>query len=188
MDTPEPPELDRSIVLVGLMGAGKTSIGRRLAQALDLSFVDADTEIEAAAGCSIPEIFELYGEREFREGERRVMARLLDGEPRVVATGGGAFMHPETRAKIRERGISVWLRADLDTLLARTSRRDDRPLLRDGDPRARLQALIEERHPVYAEADITVDSGDSPPAATTNRVIEALAAFLDAAADEEVTP
>jgi len=178
MVSPELPELDRTIVLVGLMGAGKSCVGRRLAQMLGLPFVDADDEIEAAAGCAIPEIFELYGEAEFREGERRVMARLLDGGPQVLATGGGAFLNPETRAAIRERGISVWLRADLETLVARTGRRTDRPLLRDGDPREKLRALIEERYPVYAEADITVDSGDGPPAATARAVLDALRRHL----------
>lgn len=178
MVSPELPELDRTIVLVGLMGAGKSCVGRRLAQMLGLPFVDADDEIEAAAGCAIPEIFELYGEAEFREGERRVMARLLDGGPQVLATGGGAFLNPETRAAIRERGISVWLRADLETLVARTGRRTDRPLLRDGDPKEKLRALTEERYPVYAEADITVDSGDGPPAATARAVLDALRRHL----------
>lgn len=178
MTSPDLPELDRTIVLVGLMGAGKSCVGRRLAQMLGLPFVDADDEIEAAAGCSIPEIFELYGETEFREGERRVMARLLDGGPQVLATGGGAFLNEETRAAIRERGLSVWLRADLDTLLARTARRDNRPLLKGGDPKARLAALMDERHPVYAEADIVVDSGDGAPGATARRVLDALRAHL----------
>lgn len=181
MKKPELPELDRTVVLVGLMGAGKTCIGRRLAQALGLPFVDADTEIEAAAGCSIPEIFERFGEDEFRDGERRVMARLLEGEPHVLATGGGAFLNPETRALIRERAISIWLRADLQTLVARTARRDDRPLLKNGDARAKLQALADERYPVYAEADIAVDSSNGPPSVTTRRVLDALRTYLAAA-------
>ncbi len=184
MASPELPELDRTIVLVGLMGAGKSCVGRRLAKMLGLPFVDADDEIEEAAGCSIPEIFELYGEAEFRDGERRVMARLLDGGPQVLATGGGAFLNPETRATIRERGISVWLRADLETLLARTSRRTDRPLLRNGDPRETLSALIEERYPIYAKADITVDTGDGSSAATARAVLDALRRHLNHAAAE----
>lgn len=186
MKKPELPKLDRTVVLVGLMGAGKTCIGRRLANVLDLPFVDADVEIEAAAGCSIPEIFERFGEEEFREGERRVMARLLDGPPHVLATGGGAFMNPGTRARIRERAISVWLRAELQTLVARTSRRDDRPLLQGGDAKAKLKALADERYPVYAEADIIVDTSNGPPSVTTGRVLDALRDHLatqSAAAD-----
>lgn len=191
MDKPDLPNPNCTIVLVGLMGAGKTCIGRRLAQALDLPFVDADTEIEAAAGCTIPEIFERFGEAEFRDGERRVMARLLEGEPCVLATGGGAFLNPETRARIRERGISIWLRADLETLVARTARRSDRPLLQDGDPKAKLEALVAERHPIYAEADIVVDSANGPPSVTTHRVLDALRDYLAArasSAGQETAP
>ena len=178
------PAIPRTIILVGLMGAGKTSIGRALAKRLGLEFVDADAEIEAAAGCSISDIFSLYGEDEFRAGERRVIARLLDGPVHVLATGGGAFMDPATRERILNRGISLWLRADLDLLAGRVSRRGDRPLLRDGNPREILAALIEERHPVYAEADIVVDSGREPPEATVVRVEEALIEYLAPAVEE----
>jgi shikimate kinase len=158
--------LPRSLVLVGLMGAGKSSIGRRLARALGASFADADDEIVAAAGMSIPEIFAGYGEGAFRDLERRVVARLLDQPPMVLALGGGAFVDPTTRARVKAGALSVWLRADLDTLLARTMRkRAARPLLRSGDPRATLERLMAERYPVYAEADHVVDtSGDAPEA------------------------
>ena len=178
----ETPAVPRSLVLVGLMGAGKTCIGRNLARRLDLPFVDADAEIEAAAGCSIEDIFALYGESDFRDGERRVIGRLLDGPIRVMATGGGAFMDPLTRRRIRERGISIWLRADLELLLSRVSRRNDRPLLKADDPRRVLERLIAERHPVYAEADIAVDSGREPPGRTLARLLDAIRAFLDAPA------
>ena len=165
----------RTVVLVGLMGAGKTKIGRRLAARLNLPFFDSDIEIEAAAGETIEDIFRNRGEATFRDGERRVIARLLTLPPHVLATGGGAFMDPATRAVIARRGISVWLRADLDVLMARVSRRTNRPLLQQPDPRAVLAELIERRHPVYAEADIVIDSGEGPAEATTNRVIAALA-------------
>ena len=181
MSAPRPlpigKELQRPIVMVGMMGAGKSAIGRRLAQRLGLPFVDADAEIERAAGCTIEEIFDRHGEAAFRDGERRVIARLLDGPVGVLATGGGAFMDPETRARIRSRAITVWLKADLDTLVERVSRRGHRPLLKNGDPRAILTQLLEARGPVYAEADITVETGNAPAAATVERVIEALAAF-----------
>lgn len=166
----------RTVVLVGLMGAGKTKIGRRLAVRLGLAFFDSDDEIEAAAGETIEEIFANRGERVFRIGERRVIARLLAKPPHVLATGGGAFMDPLTRALIRRRGVSLWLRADLDVLAQRVARRSDRPLLKAGDPRAILAELIERRHPVYSEADLTVDSGDGSPEATVTRAIAALAA------------
>ena len=172
-DTPA-PHLDRPIVLVGLMGAGKTSIGRLLAARIGLDFVDADSEIEAAAGTTIEEIFAHEGEAVFRSGERRVIARLLAGAPRVIATGGGAFMDPETRAAVHAKGTSVWLRADLDTLAKRTSRRGGRPLLKNGDPREILARLIDQRYPVYAEADITVDTGEEAPEQVVERVITAL--------------
>jgi shikimate kinase len=174
--------LDRAIVMVGLMGAGKSAIGKRLAQALELPFVDADKEIEEAAGCTIPEIFARFGEPAFRDGERKVIARLLEGPPCVLATGGGAFMDPATRAKIKERGLSIWLRADLDTLVKRTARRNNRPLLHAGDPREILGQLMAARHPVYAEADLTVESFEAPPEATTARVIDALRVRLESAA------
>lgn len=166
----------RTIVLVGLMGAGKTKIGRRLAARLNLPFFDSDGEIEAAAGESIPEIFRNRGEAVFRDGERRVLARLLSQPVHVLATGGGAFMDPQTRSVIARRGVSVWLRADLDVLFARVSRRNNRPLLQERDPRAVLAELIERRYPVYAEADLTIDSGDGAPEQTVNCAIAALAA------------
>lgn len=172
---------DRSIVMVGMMGAGKSAIGRRLAQRLGLPFVDADTEIERAAGCSIEEIFAKHGEADFRDGERRVIARLLEGPVCVLATGGGAFMDAATRERIRANAVSVWLKADLDTLVDRVGRRNNRPLLKNGDPRQILEGLIAIRYPVYAEADITVETGHAPPATTVERVVEALAARRSAA-------
>ena len=174
----ETPEIPRSIVLVGLMGAGKTCIGRELASRYRLPFTDADDEIEAAAGCPIEDIFALYGEQEFRSGERRVIVRLLDRPTQVLATGGGAFMDPDTRAKIKEKALSVWLRADLDLLLSRVARRDNRPLLKSDDPREVLKRLIAERYPVYAEANLVVDSTDEKPRATAARVVESIAEFL----------
>jgi shikimate kinase len=166
----------RTIVLVGLMGAGKTRVGRRLAARLDLPFSDSDVEIEAAAGETIEEIFANRGEHVFRDGERRVIARLLARPPHVMATGGGAFMEPLTRALIVRRGVSVWLRADLDVLVERVSRRTDRPLLKAGDPRAILAGLMQRRDPIYAEADLVIDSSDGPPERTVSRTIAALAA------------
>lgn len=178
-DPASPLAIPRSVVLVGLMGAGKTSIGRRLAARLDLPFRDADHEIEAAAGCTIPEFFERHGEAEFRRGEQKVIARLLTEEPvHVLATGGGAYMDPVTRRLIREHAISIWLRAGLDLLVERTGRRNNRPLLRRDDPRRVLARLMEERYPVYAEADIAVDSDEAPPEAATTRVLEALRGHL----------
>ena len=156
--SPGLPALARSVVLVGLMGAGKTSVGMRLAHLLGAGFVDSDDEIEKAANLSVPEIFERYGEAHFRGGERRVLARILAGPPAVVATGGGAFMDPETRTLVRDRAVSVWLRAALDVLVQRTAGRAHRPLLNRGNPREVLAGLIEARYPVYSEADITVDS------------------------------
>jgi shikimate kinase len=174
------PRLDKTIVLVGLMGAGKSCIGKRLASVLGLPFVDADREIEAAAGgCSIPDIFALHGEKVFRDGERRVIQRLLGNPVHVLATGGGAFMDPSTRALVKERGLSIWLKAELEQLLKRVGRRNDRPLLRDVDPREKLTELIATRYPVYAEADLTVDSADGPPDITVQRVLRALEAELD---------
>jgi len=169
----------RFIVLVGLMGAGKTSLGKRIAKATQLPFVDSDTEIEKAAGCSIPEIFERYGEAEFRSGERRVIERILEGEPAIVATGGGAFMDAGTRELIRRKAISIWLRADLETLVKRTRRRDDRPLLKGGDPREVLRRLIDERYPIYAEADIVIDVDDEQPKETTERLLQRIGAFAE---------
>jgi shikimate kinase/3-dehydroquinate synthase len=167
----------RSIVLVGLMGAGKTSIGRRLAARLGLPFRDADAEIELAAGCSIPELFERYGERAFRDGERRVIRRLLSGDPLVLAFGGGAFMDPETRAIARTEAVSIWLRCPLATLVRRVAGREHRPLLADGDHSEILQRLIDQRYPVYAEADVIVDCGDESPDTTTTQVMNALLAW-----------
>ncbi len=164
----------RSIVLVGLMGAGKTSIGRRLAARLGLPFHDADVEIELAAGCSISELFTRFGEAEFRAGERRVIRRLLAGEPMVLATGGGAFMDAETRATVRRDAVSLWLRAPLPTLMRRVSQRSHRPLLANGDPASILQGLIDKRHPIYAEADLVVDCSDESPEHTTGRVLNVL--------------
>lgn len=166
----------KSIVMVGLMGAGKSCIGKRLAARLGLAFRDADTEIEAAAGCTISEIFARLGEPAFREGERKVIGRLLEGPVHVLATGGGAFMDAETRDCIRRHAVSVWLRADLDLLVKRTAGRDHRPLLKKGNPRDILKNLMDIRYPVYAQADIVVDSADEAPDVTVNRVLEALAA------------
>ncbi len=178
----------KTIVLVGLMGAGKSSIGKRLAQALALPFVNADAEIEAAAGATIEEIFAREGEETFRNGERRVIARLLDNPTQVLAAGGGAFMDPATRALIRSRAISIWLRADLELLLARVARRNNRPLLQTGDRRGVLEKLMAERYPVYAEADLVVDTVDGPPEVTLGHVIDALAGFLGAAPRARAAP
>lgn len=169
----------KSVVLVGLMGAGKTSVGRKLAEKLGLPFTDADEEIVKAAGCSIEDIFEHYGEDAFRDVEERVISRLLDEGPQVLATGGGAFMNPRTRAQIAAQSVSVWLRADLDVLLRRTRRRGGRPLLKNRDPKATLKRLIDERYPVYAEADVTVDSRDEGPDATVRVIADALGALGD---------
>ena len=171
--------LDRSIVLVGLMGAGKSCIGKRLAQHFGLPFVDADREIEAAAGCSISDIFEVHGEQAFRDGERRVIARLLNNPVHVMATGGGAFMDQQTRKLIKERAVSIWLRAEIEQLLKRVGRRNDRPLLKNVDQRAKLTELMDLRYPVYAEADVIVDSADGPPEMTMDRVLDALDTYLN---------
>ncbi|MBI1985277.1 MAG: shikimate kinase [Rhodospirillales bacterium] len=167
----------KSVVLVGLMGAGKTSVGRKLAEKLELPFTDADEEIVKAAGCSIEDIFEHYGEDAFRDVEERVISRLLDQGPQVLATGGGAFMNPRTRTQIAAQSVSVWLRADLDVLLRRTRRRGGRPLLKNRDPKATLKRLMDERYPVYAEADIIVDSKDEGPDATVRLITDALGAL-----------
>lgn len=182
----KPARLDRvprTIVLVGLMGAGKSAIGRRLATRLGLPFVDADNEIERAAGQTIPEIFAQHGEAAFRAGERRVIARLLAEPVHVLATGGGAFMDPQTRALVKERGISVWLKAELDVLLRRTARRSNRPLLNSGDPAEVLTKLMELRGPTYATADITVQSTDGPPDTMVQRVIDGISAHVAANPD-----
>lgn len=163
------------IVLVGLMGAGKTTVGRRLAEKLGLVFVDADHEIELAAAQTIPEIFARHGEVYFRDGERKVIARLLENGAQVLATGGGAYMNAETRNAIRAHGISIWLRADFDLLMRRVRRRSNRPLLQNDDPEGVMRKLIAERYPVYAEADITVDSRDVAHTSIVNTIIKALA-------------
>lgn len=168
----------RSIVLVGMMGAGKTSVGRRLAGRLALPFHDADNAIEEAAQQTIPEIFSEHGEDYFRDGERRVIARLLREGCSVVATGGGAFMNADTRAIIAERGVSVWLKAGIEVLMERVRRRSNRPLLHTADPEATLRRLMEERYPVYAEADLTVLSRDVPQEAVVDEVVAALSARL----------
>jgi len=172
----------RSIVLVGMMGVGKSSVGRRLAGRLSIPFVDADSEIEKAAGMTIPEIFARHGEVYFRSGEARVLARLLESGPQVLATGGGAFMNPDTRALVALKGVSVWLNADLDVLLRRTSkRRSDRPLLQTDDPAETLRALLAEREPTYTLADLTVQSREVPHEAIVADVLTALAAHLKVA-------
>ena len=168
----------RPVVLIGMMGAGKTTVGRRLAAALGRRFVDSDAEIETAAGMSIPDFFAAHGEAEFRTGETRVIARLLGETDIVLGTGGGAFMNAETRALIRDIGLSIWLRADLDTLFARVSRRSNRPLLKTADPRQTLSDLIDARYPVYAEADITVDSRDVPHETIVAEILQTLAKGL----------
>lgn len=181
--------LPRTLVLVGLMGAGKTAVGKRAAARLGLGFVDADHEIETAAGCTIPDIFERYGEPAFRDLERRVIARLMHDPVQVLSTGGGAFMDPQTRAVIAEFGLSVWLKAELSVLAARTAKRSNRPLLRGGDPKELLARLIEQRHPVYALADLTVESRDGPVEETVDRVLAAIDAHLAAtAAADETAP
>lgn len=168
----------RVIVLIGMMGAGKSSVGRRLARTLGIPFLDADTEIEKAAGMSIPEIFEKHGEPYFRAGERRVVARLLEEGPSIVATGGGAWMDPETRQRVEAGGISVWLKADLDVLLKRVKRRGNRPLLNNGDQRATLEKLLAVREPVYADADLEVLSRDVPHEVMVEEMLAALSQHL----------
>ena len=178
----EPPRSaeDRFIVLIGLMGAGKTSLGKRLAKKFNLPFLDSDAEIEKAAGCTIADIFAQFGEEEFREGERRVIERIFAGERAVVATGGGAFMDPRIRALVRTHAVSIWLRADLDTLVKRTTkRRGERPLLKTGDPRDILEKLMAQRYPVYGEADSIVDVGDEPLPETCERVYKTIVSFFD---------
>src|SRR3984957_8057019 len=164
----------RSVVLVGMMGAGKSTIGRRLSARLRLPFLDADIEIEAAAAMSIPEIFEAHGEPHFRDGEARVIARLLDNGPAVLATGGGAFMREETRSRIRLQAVSIWLKADADIIMRRVKRRVDRPLLQTADPEATVGRLIEEREPIYQHADLTIWSRDVPHERIVDKSIAAL--------------
>jgi shikimate kinase len=169
-------KLTKPIVLVGLMGAGKTTTGRRLAKRLGVPFKDGDEEVEEAAQMRVADLFEIYGEEEFREGERKVMRRLLSEKPMVLATGGGAFMNEETRKLVKEVSTSVWLKADLDTHVRRTSLRDTRPILRRGDPAEILKKLMTERDPIYAQADITVDSDDGPHKDTVQSIIKELQA------------
>jgi shikimate kinase len=171
--------LAQSVVLVGLMGVGKTAVGKRLAVHVGLPFADADHEIEAAAGMTVAEIFQTCGEAGFRSGERRVIARLIDGPPMVLSTGGGAFVDPQTRSLVKERAISVWLVADIDELVRRTQRRNNRPLLATGDPREILTRLAEARAPCYAQADIHVASSRGPVEETVQRVLLALTLHLD---------
>ena len=173
----------RAIVLVGMMGSGKSSVGRRLAARLGLPFVDADTEIETAAHMTIPEIFAQRGEAEFREGERRVISRVLTTRaPLVLATGGGAFMNAETRERVKELGISVWLKAEPDVLMRRVRKRSNRPLLQTADPEATLRRMLAEREPVYALADITILSSDEPHEVVVGETIAALGDYLGPAA------
>jgi shikimate kinase len=164
----------RSVVLVGMMGAGKSTIGRRLASRLRLPFLDADTEIEAAAGMSIPDIFESHGEPHFRDGEARVIARLLDNGPVILATGGGAFLREETRNRIRDKAVSIWLKAEADIIMRRVKRRADRPLLKTADPAGTVERLIGEREPFYQHADLTIWSRDVPHEKIVDECIEAL--------------
>ena len=171
---------NKTIALVGLSGVGKSSIGRRLANALGMPFRDADAEVEAAAGRAIAEIFEQYGEQAFRDGERRVIARLLAEPPHVLATGGGAFMNPETRRLIREKAVSVWLKADIELLARRVSRKDSRPLMAGREPLEVLSAQAADRYPVYAEADITVETGDTPHQTAVEAILKALQARAEA--------
>jgi len=171
---PAIPDIDRTIALVGLMGVGKSTVGRRLAKRLRRAFVDADAEIEAAAAMTVSDIFAKLGEPEFRAGETRVIRRLLDGEPKVLATGGGAMIHPETRALLKARALTVWLKADLDVIVQRVARRDTRPLLRGKDPATTLAALAEARYPIYAEADLTVEVGAGTHAQAVETVVQAL--------------
>ncbi len=173
-------KLDKTVVLVGMMGAGKTSVGRRLASVLGVPFKDADAEIETAAGCTINEIFERYGEPEFRSGERKVIHRLLFEPPHVLATGGGAVIDSDTRACIKERAISVWLKAPIDLLAERVLRKDNRPLLRNTDMRETLKRLLSEREAYYAESDITVESDAGPHETVVKRVLAALEARVSA--------
>jgi len=169
--------LHKPVVLVGLMGAGKSTVGRRLAGALCLPFIDSDNEIVEASGCSIGDIFEVYGEAIFRDLEQRVMQRLVGGSPCVIATGGGAFINPVIRAIIKEKAVSVWLRADIDVLVERVSRRDTRPLLKTGDKSEILSKLMAERYPIYGEADITIDSSAGLHETVVDSIVCALKAM-----------
>jgi shikimate kinase len=181
----------RSIILVGMMGSGKSSIGRRLAATLDLPFVDADAEVELAAGMTIEDMFAVHGEPYFRQGEERVIRRILQGNPQVVSTGGGAVVSPQTRTAIAKSGISIWLDASVDLLLKRVMRRDNRPLLKTDDPRAVLERLLSERRPYYAEAHLKIESRDAPHEAVVDEILALLSSYLaaqeraDASAQQE---
>lgn len=166
--------LGRTVALVGMMGAGKSSVGRRLASRLGVPFKDADSEIELAAGCSVSEIFERYGEPAFRDGERKVIARLLEEPPLVLATGGGAFVDPQTRAGLKAHAVTVWIKAPIDVLMNRVSRRGNRPLLRTANPRETLERLLAERAPVYAEADVSIESDEGPHSIAVDLILGAL--------------
>jgi len=168
----------RSIIFVGLMGAGKTAIGRKVAGLLGLNFIDSDHEIEDVSRTTIPDLFELYGEEEFRALEQRVIARLLEGGPRVLSTGGGAFMNEHTRAAIAANGVSVWLKADIDVLMERVSKKQNRPLLKDPDPRGVMRKLMDQRYPVYALADVTVETREERKEVIADEVVAALASHL----------
>ena len=181
--SPAPARLDRPIVLVGLMGVGKSTVGKRLARRLGLEFVDSDDEIERAAARGIADMFERFGEPSFRDGERRVIARLIEGPPKVIATGGGAFVNPETRALILERCIAIWLDADLETLAERVSRRDHRPLLKGREPLPLLRDLAGARNPLYAEAHLHVRSQPAPHERAVDLIVEALATWEQGRSD-----
>ncbi|MCA8888421.1 MAG: shikimate kinase [Parvularculaceae bacterium] len=174
MPRPKPdasPQIHRTIALIGMMGAGKTTIGRRLARALNMPFKDADAEIERAAGMAVGELFERHGEESFRKGEAQVIERLLSGPPIVLATGGGAITHPQTRRLLKERALTVWLRADLDTLARRATRRPTRPLLQTDDPRSVIEKLLKDREPFYSAADIVIESQPGPHSRTVDEVL-----------------
>jgi shikimate kinase len=166
--------LSRTVALVGMMGAGKSSVGRRLAARLGVAFKDADSEIELAAGCPIPELFARFGEGAFRDGERKVIARLLEEPPLVLATGGGAFADAATRARLKEGAVTVWIKVPIDVLFHRVKRRDNRPLLRTEDPRGMLERLLVERMPAYAQADVIIESSDGPHTAVVEQIVAAL--------------
>lgn len=170
--------LPRTVLLIGMMGCGKTSVGRYLSQHFNVPFVDGDAEIEKAAGCSVSDIFRIYGEAEFREGERRVMTRLLNGPVCVLASGGGAWMTDETRELARDKAISMWIKADVDVLVNRTVGRKHRPLLMVDDPRQIIEEMVEERYPIYAEADLTIDSHDESSALTGRRAVAAIEEWI----------
>jgi len=176
---PVSPPVDRPIALVGMMGAGKTTVGRRLATALNLPFHDADAEIEQASGMSVADLFARHGEESFRRGEAQVIERLLSGPPIVIATGGGALLNAATRSLVKAKAISIWIRADVDTLVKRATKRATRPLLKKGDPREIISRLLEERTPFYAASDIAIDSNTGSHARTVQTIVNALADFLN---------